>query len=72
MNPKREKIEAAYAERAKAKKAMIEADQTLSGPLKDSYTKTVDKLNAAIKESGFDHTTVHDLMKMLSAKYGCE
>lgn len=72
MSKEREKIEAAYAERAKAKKAMIEADQTLSGPLKNSYTKTVDRLNVAIKESGFDHTTVHDLMKMLAIKYGCE
>lgn len=72
MTEARRKIEDAYKARAKAKKAMIEADQTLSGPLKDSYTKTVDKLNAAIKESGFDHTTVHDLMKTLSAKYGCE
>ncbi len=72
MNEAAQKIEAAYAERAKAKKAMIEADQTLSGPLKTVYSKTVDKLNAAIKESGFDHTTVHDLMKTLAAKYGVE
>lgn len=72
MSEARKKIEAAYAERAKAKKAMMEAEQTLSGPLKDAYTRTVEKLNAAIKESGFDHTTVHDLMKMLAAKYGME
>lgn len=67
-----EKIEAAYAARAKAKEAMIEANQVLSGPLKVVYTKTVDTLNAAIKESGFDHVTVYDLLKVLSLKYGCE
>jgi uncharacterized Ntn-hydrolase superfamily protein len=72
MQEEREKIEAAYKERAEIKKAMIEAGQTAGGDLRTKYDAAVVRLNDALAASGFDHTTTHDLLKLLASRYGVE
>jgi len=66
------RIERAYQDRLKAKEAMVEAGQTLGGPLKESYDAEVKVLNFTISEANLAKEDKAKLLADLAAKYGSD
>lgn len=64
------RIERAYQDRLDAKKAMVDAGQTLSGSLKGKYDAAVKVLNFTIKEANLDAEAKTKLLTELAEKYG--